>query len=70
MAATVESIEISRRPEDVFTYVLEPLYYPEWDFSVVSAHREDPSPLTVGRRPRCCIGWAPGRCRRPKRSLS
>ena len=41
MAATVESIEISRRPEDVFTYVLEPLYYREWDDSVVSAHRED-----------------------------
>lgn len=36
MAATVESIEISRRPEDVFTYVLEPLYYAEWDNSVVS----------------------------------
>jgi hypothetical protein len=50
MAATVESIEISRRPEDVFTYVLEPLYYPEWDDSVVSAHREDPSPLAVGSK--------------------
>jgi hypothetical protein len=48
MAATVERIEISRRPEDVFTYVLEPLYYREWDDSVVSAHREDPSPLAVG----------------------
>jgi hypothetical protein len=50
MAATVERIEISRRPEDVFTYVLEPLYYREWDDSVVSAHREDPSPLAVGSR--------------------
>jgi hypothetical protein len=50
MAATVESIEISRRPEEVFTYVLEPLYYPEWDDSVVSAHRDDPSPLTVGSK--------------------
>ena len=50
MAATVESIEISRRPEDVFTYVLEPLYYPQWDDSVVSAQREDPSPLTVGSK--------------------
>jgi Polyketide cyclase / dehydrase and lipid transport len=48
MAATVESIEISRRPDDVFRYVLEPLYYREWDDSVVSAHREDPSPLAVG----------------------
>ena len=50
MAATVESIEISRRPEDVFTYVLEPLYYPQWDDSVVSAHRHDPSPLAVGSK--------------------
>ena len=50
MAATVERIEISRRPEDVFTYVLEPLYYREWDDSVVSAHREDPSPLAVGSK--------------------
>jgi Polyketide cyclase / dehydrase and lipid transport len=50
MAATVESIEISRRPEDVFTYVLEPLYYPEWDDSAVSAHRKDPSPLTLGSK--------------------
>ena len=50
MAATVESIEISRRPEDVFTYVLDPLYYPEWDDSVVSAHREDRSPLAVGSK--------------------
>jgi polyketide cyclase/dehydrase/lipid transport protein len=50
MAATVESIEISRRPEDVFTYVLDPLYYTEWDDSVVSAYREDRSPLTVGSK--------------------
>ena len=50
MAATVESVEISRRPQDVFTYVLEPLYYSEWDESVISAHREDPSPLTVGSK--------------------
>ena len=40
MVATVERIEISRRPEEVFTYVLEPLYSPQWDDSVVAAHRE------------------------------
>src|SRR5215475_13692878 len=50
MAATVASIEISRRPEDVFAYVLEPLYYREWDDSIVSAHREDPSPLAIGSK--------------------
>ncbi len=50
MTATVESIETARRPEDVFAYMLDPLHYAEWDDSVVSAHREDPSPLTVGSK--------------------
>jgi len=50
MAVHPRSIEISRRPEDVFTYVLEPLHYSEWDDSVVSAHREDSSPLAVGSK--------------------
>jgi polyketide cyclase/dehydrase/lipid transport protein len=50
MAASAESIEISRRPEDVFTYVLDPLHYAEWDDSVISAHRDDPSPLAVGSK--------------------
>jgi hypothetical protein len=50
MAATVGSIEISRRPEDVFAYLLEPLNYPEWDSSIASAHRDDSSPLTVGSK--------------------
>jgi hypothetical protein len=50
MAATVESIEIARRAEEVFTYMLDPLHYAEWDDSVVSAHREDPSPLTMGSK--------------------
>jgi polyketide cyclase/dehydrase/lipid transport protein len=50
MAAATGSIEISRRPEEVFTYVVEPLFYPEWDDSVVSAQRDDPSPLIVGSK--------------------
>lgn len=50
MAATMGSIEISRRPEDVFTYVLEPMYYPEWDDSAVSARREDSSAPTLGSK--------------------
>ena len=29
MAAIVESIEISRRPEDVFSYVTDPSHLPE-----------------------------------------
>ncbi len=30
MALIVESIEISRRPEDVFSYVTDPSRLPEW----------------------------------------
>jgi hypothetical protein len=41
MAAIVESIEISRRPEDVFAYVTDPSRLPEWQESVVSVRRED-----------------------------
>jgi hypothetical protein len=50
MAAAAGSIEISRRPEEVFTYVVEPLFYPQWDDSVVSAQRDESSPLMVGSK--------------------
>lgn len=51
MAVVVEeSIEISRRPEDVFTYMLDPRNFHKWDRSVVSAHRNDPGPLKVGSK--------------------
>jgi uncharacterized protein YndB with AHSA1/START domain len=50
MAAIVESIEISRRPEDVFSYVTDPSRLPEWQESVVSVRREDDAPLAVGSR--------------------
>jgi len=36
MAPIVESIEISRSPEDVFPYVTDPSHLPEWQESVVS----------------------------------
>ena len=48
MAAIVESIEISRRPEDVFPYVADASHHPEWIDSVISARREDAGPLAVG----------------------
>jgi uncharacterized protein YndB with AHSA1/START domain len=48
MAKVVKSIEISRRPEDVFPYVADPSHQPVWIDSVVSARREDDSPLAVG----------------------
>lgn len=50
MAPIVESIEISRRPEDVFSYVTDPSRVAEWQESVVSARREGDGPLTVGSR--------------------
>lgn len=48
--AVVVSVDIARQPQDVFTYTLEPLHYPEWDDSIISAHREDQSPLAVGSK--------------------
>jgi uncharacterized protein YndB with AHSA1/START domain len=50
MAKIVASIEISRRPEDVFSYVADPSHHPEWIDSVVSAHREGHIPLAVGSK--------------------
>jgi uncharacterized protein YndB with AHSA1/START domain len=48
MAAIVNSIEISRRPEDVFAYLTNPSHVPEWQESAVSARGD--APLTVGSR--------------------
>jgi uncharacterized protein YndB with AHSA1/START domain len=48
MAAIVNSIEISRRPEDVFAYLTNPKHLPEWQESAVAVSEE--TPLTVGQR--------------------
>jgi carbon monoxide dehydrogenase subunit G len=45
MATIVESIEISRRPEDVFIYATDFSHFPEWQGGVVSARREGDAPL-------------------------
>jgi hypothetical protein len=50
MAETRASIEISRRQEEVFSFLFEPSYYSEWDSSVISAHRDDSSAHTVGSK--------------------
>lgn len=51
MVVVVEgSVEVSRRLEDVFTYMLDPRNFHELDPSVVSAHRKDPGPLRVGSK--------------------
>jgi uncharacterized protein YndB with AHSA1/START domain len=50
MAAIVERIEISRSPEDVFSYVTDPSRLPDWQESVVSVRRQDDAPIAVGSR--------------------
>jgi uncharacterized protein YndB with AHSA1/START domain len=50
MAAIMESIDISRRPEDVFSYATDFSHFPDWQAGVVSARRENGGPLSVGSR--------------------
>ena len=54
MARIVNSIEISRRPEDVFAYVTDPSHLPDWQESVVSVRTNGPfavgSQVVVTRR--------------------
>ena len=44
------SIDISRRPEDVFSYMVDPSHLPEWQENVVSARRMDDGPPKVGTK--------------------
>ncbi len=50
MAAIVESIEISRRPEEVFSYLNDPSHMIEWQESAVSVRQEGPAGPSVGSR--------------------
>jgi uncharacterized protein YndB with AHSA1/START domain len=50
MPAIVESIEISRRSEDVFAYASDFSHFPEWQGGVLSARPEGDAPLGVGSR--------------------
>lgn len=50
MAVIAESIEISRRPEDVFAYATDYSHFPQWQRRVVSARQEGNAPLAVGSR--------------------
>jgi len=45
MTAIVETIEIARSAEDVFTYVTDPSRFGEWQKNIVGGHMEE-----VGRR--------------------
>lgn len=50
MATIVESIEVSRRPEDVFSYATDFSNFPEWQGGVMSVRQEGDAPLGVGSR--------------------
>jgi uncharacterized protein YndB with AHSA1/START domain len=50
MAAIVETVEISRRPEDVFSYITDPANLTEWQENVLSARQEGGGPPTVGSK--------------------
>jgi uncharacterized protein YndB with AHSA1/START domain len=50
MHAIIESIDISRPSEDVFSYATDFAHFPEWQGGVVSARPEGDAPLAVGSR--------------------
>jgi Polyketide cyclase / dehydrase and lipid transport len=50
VAPMVSSIEIARPPEEVFSYVTDPLRLAEWQESVVSTRMEGGGPAGVGSR--------------------
>lgn len=50
MSAIRESIDISRSPAEVYSYVTDPAHLPEWQGSAVSARPMDDEPLHVGSR--------------------
>ena len=50
MAPIVESVEISRRPEDVFAYLDDLARHKEWDDQIVETKVETEGPTRVGTR--------------------
>jgi uncharacterized protein YndB with AHSA1/START domain len=50
MSAIMETIDIDRSPEEVFSYVTDPSHMPEWQQSAVSAHHVGDAPMGVGSR--------------------
>ncbi|MFI1394077.1 SRPBCC family protein [Streptomyces sp. NPDC020681] len=50
MSAIEESIDISRRPEDVFAYITDPSHLPEWQESAVSVSPAGGVPHAVGEK--------------------
>jgi uncharacterized membrane protein len=50
MAPITESIEINRRPEDVFAYLDDVKRHGEWQEQIVDVQPQDDGPLRVGSR--------------------
>jgi uncharacterized membrane protein len=50
MAPISESIEIDRRPEEVFAYLDDVKRHGEWQSQIVDVQRQDDGPLRVGSR--------------------
>ncbi|MGI5402659.1 SRPBCC family protein [Streptomyces sp. CA-135486] len=50
MSAIKESVDISRRPEDIYSYVTDPSHLPEWQESAVSVQPLGDTPMHVGSR--------------------
>jgi uncharacterized protein YndB with AHSA1/START domain len=50
MAPIVNSVEISRKPEDVFAYVTDPSRFTEWQEAVVSARPLGEGPVEAGSK--------------------
>lgn len=50
MAPIEHTVEISRRPEDVFAYVTDPATFHEWQDTVTSAKTESGEPMQEGSR--------------------
>jgi uncharacterized membrane protein len=50
VAPIVESIEINRKPEDVFAYLDEVEKHGDWQQDIVSVHRETDGPTRLGTR--------------------
>jgi hypothetical protein len=48
MAEIAETIEIARRPDDVFAYATNFSHFPEWQAKVISADCAGDGPLRVG----------------------
>ncbi|MET9433275.1 SRPBCC family protein [Streptomyces sp. NPDC006551] len=50
MSAIKETIDISRSPAEVFSYVTDPTHLPEWQESAVSVRRISEAPIAVGSK--------------------